>query len=297
MKGRRRTAVNGLTRTETAKANAPRTPTTSGADAILADYVAQAAPKLARLGEIADKLMSLLREPPRLPGRPDLAQVPIQDRVKYLSSLVAEAAPGLVAERGTLAADLYSLEKQAEMSLLRWLENLRAAADEARAADPDSATPEGQARKLGIVIQAGDLSQLPTDRLIATGQKALAEGDIHSAQVRLAAARLRDEPNQHRLVSDLAAAVERALDATMPHRQAAVRRLEEAHRTYGRVRSEILLASQLASRLARDPSPTPETGPGFGSTPAEQAAWNAEGHEHVMAKLRDWFGQHPVGSA
>jgi hypothetical protein len=272
-------------------------PATHGANAILASYLAQVAPKLARLGEIAEAIMAILRDPPHLKDQAGADRLPIDDRVKYLSTWVAAAAPGIIAERGALAADLSSIEKRTEMNLLRWLEGQRAAVAEARALDPDSDTTEGRARRITMAIQAEDLSRLPTEQLVSTGRRALAEGDVQAAQIRLAAARLRAEPNQRGFVDDFALALDKVLDTTVQHRLVAAKQLAEAHSAYGRVQSEILSVGQLSARLARDPSPSPDGDPGFGSTAAERAAAKAEGHEHVMAKLRDWLRRHPPMTA
>jgi hypothetical protein len=269
---------------------------TNGADAILAHYAVQAAPKLMRLGEIAETVMGILRNPPRAnlgAEWPDLTNTPIENRVGYLSSMVRERAPGIVKERGELDREIRDLENEASLALDRWLATQRTEAGEARVIDPGAGTSARQSRRISMAIQASDLSRLPTDHLVSTGQQALARGDMQDAEIRLMAARLRGEPNRNGLVNDLAAALDEVLDATLPHRRAAVHELDEGHRAYGRAKSEILLTGQLLARLSRDPAPSPDTGSGgVGSTPAEHAAAKSESHEWVLRKVSDWMERH-----
>jgi hypothetical protein len=235
----------------------------AGAAAILARHERAARPILVRLGEIADQLMTAITDDPALVG------VPMEDRHRRID---AAASGGTFAERTRLGMDLHALVERDVAQLTRWLQSFEDGLEQARANDPELATPEGQARRFVAAVQAQDLSRLPVDRLVAEARSLLAKGDPRGAEVRLSAARLTGAMNPTRgTLKELADEVDAALDQVVPHRVAATEALTRARVAWTEARLAVGETQRLGRELSRNPDGD------YQALAADLAAWIARG--------------------
>lgn len=204
-------------------------------------YIADTAPVLARLKELAD------------------------DDQRERDGLNRNIPPAQAAqERMDLRRRLVTMDAHHAAALAGWMRDEESAAETARLTNPHAGTAGYEQRRAADLAEADQMARLFVSRMGeaadrrrvareatqvfgAEARRLLAAGDIHGAEVRLRASMLAGAEDQA-----LMREIEAAKDAAEPHRAEAVRRLDAARIAYGEAAVERTKVQQLAALLAGD---------------------------------------------
>jgi len=213
----------------------------SGAERLLAQFLSEVAPPMARLAEVHDALVA------DLAADPEARALPADERFKYLS---AERRRPLLAERALLVDQVRRSFQDRSMDVERWQRDAVAETEAARLAPIDEPRDE----KLAAVAEAVDLAGRDMIELHDEGLRMAAAGDVRGAQVRLTAARLTGQQRTPAQLLPLADAIESGLDATVPARIAAVEARRQAMLAGVAAQTAMIEAARTASMISTSDS-------------------------------------------